>query len=223
MPGGLRGLQNRCGQLCCPGWFDSFPLRHPLTLKGVTGIGFCYSVRTATSRGAPSAQLVPNYGSRIGHWIGKPNSDFLLEKPSAQLVPSYFRRLSATEWGSAFGTSPTTNVRECQCGGCAANKLRCDVLTKTANYLCVSSPPAESNVSASSAPPLMDKKEVAEWLHVCSRTIDNWLLEGWMPVIQLGPRIQRFNPHHILAAIEELFGRGHGYQVPDARKTLNAA
>jgi len=69
----------------------------------------------------------------------------------------------------------------------------------------------------------MDKKEVAEWLNVCSRTIDNWLLEGWMPVIQLSPRIQRFNPLHILEAIEELYGKGHGYQKPQRRETLNVA
>ena len=58
---------------------------------------------------------------------------------------------------------------------------------------------------------LMNKQQVAEWLGVCVKTIDNWLLEGWLPVIQPSPRIQRFNPTQILAAMEELFGRGHGY------------
>jgi hypothetical protein len=28
MPGGGRGLQNRCGAVTVPGWFNSFPLRH---------------------------------------------------------------------------------------------------------------------------------------------------------------------------------------------------
>lgn len=27
MPGGGRGLQNRCGAVTVPGWFNSFPLR----------------------------------------------------------------------------------------------------------------------------------------------------------------------------------------------------
>lgn len=28
MPGGGRGLQNRCGAVMVSGWFNSFPLRH---------------------------------------------------------------------------------------------------------------------------------------------------------------------------------------------------
>ncbi len=30
MPGGHRGLQNRCGAVMVPAWFDSLPLRHLL-------------------------------------------------------------------------------------------------------------------------------------------------------------------------------------------------
>lgn len=61
------------------------------------------------------------------------------------------------------------------------------------------------------APSLLDKRELAAWLHVCVKTIDNWLLEGWLPVIQPSARIQRFNPVQVLNAMESLFGRGHGY------------
>ncbi|MEZ5303066.1 MAG: hypothetical protein R3F11_20850 [Verrucomicrobiales bacterium] len=62
-----------------------------------------------------------------------------------------------------------------------------------------------------SAPALMDKRELSDWLHVCIKPIDNWLLEGLLPVIQPSPRIQRFNPAQVLAAMEQLHGRGHGY------------
>ncbi len=78
-----------------------------------------------------------------------------------------------------------------------------------------------NRITEDGTPPLLDKKEAAEWLSVCTRTIDHWLLEGWMPVIQLSPRIQRFNPRHILAAIEELYGKGHGYPQRQPRKQLD--
>lgn len=67
-------------------------------------------------------------------------------------------------------------------------------------------------------PPLMDKKELADWLQVCVKTIDNWLLEGWLPVIQPSPRIQRFNPVQVLATMERLHGRGAGYKGADRRQ-----
>ena len=69
------------------------------------------------------------------------------------------------------------------------------------------------------APVLMNKQQLAEWLGVCVKTIDNWLFEGWLPVIQPSPRIQRFNPTQILASMEELFGRGHGYPEQKAGST----
>ena len=198
-------------------WLVRFLPSPPLPLHEVfTAANLCHSVRNRCNREALSAQLVPNYRPRIGHRIAKSKNAIWLEKLSAQLVPSYpaqiFEILASAERPEK---APAMSELE--------RRFRCDVCDETANYRFVSEPSPTPRTIPDHAPPLMDKKEVAEWLNVCSRTIDNWLLEGWMPVIQLSPRIQRFNPLHILEAIEELYGKGHGYQKPQRRETLNVA
>lgn len=87
------------------------------------------------------------------------------------------------------------------------------------NYRPMSDEPTPPHHPIEGAPVLMNKQQVAEWLGVCVKTIDNWLFEGWLPVIQPSPRIQRFNPTQILASMEELFGRGHGYPEQKAGST----
>ena len=76
----------------------------------------------------------------------------------------------------------------------------------------------QPTISPDDAPALLCKQELADWLNVCVKTVDNWLLEGWLPVIQPSPRIQQFNPVRVLAAMEELHGKGHGYQTTYRRR-----
>ena len=91
------------------------------------------------------------------------------------------------------------------------------------NYRLMSAETVPCHRSIEGAPVLMNKQQVADWLGVCVKTIDNWLLEGWLPVIQPSPRIQRFNPTRILATMEELFGRGNGYEEGnDSSATIHA-
>jgi len=198
-------------------WLVRFLPSPPLPLHEVfTAANLCHSVRNRCIREALSAQLVPNYRPRIGHQITKSKNAIWLEKLSAQLVPSYAAQIFEI-LASAERPEKAPAMSELE------RRFRCDVCDETANYRFVSEPSPTPRTIPDHAPPLMDKKEVADWLNVCSRTIDNWLLEGWMPVIQLSPRIQRFNPLHILEAIEELYGKGHGYQKPQRRETLNVA
>ena len=198
-------------------WLVRFlPFPPPPHFEGLTAASKYRSAGFLCLREVLSAQLVPNYRPRIGHQITKSKNAIWLEKLSAQLVPSYpaqiFEILASAERPEK---APAMSELE--------RRFRCDVCDETANYRFVSEPSPTPRTIPDHAPPLMDKKEVADWLNVCSRTIDNWLLEGWMPVIQLSPRIQRFNPLHILEAIEELYGKGHGYQKPQRRETLNVA
>ncbi len=199
-------------------WLVRFlPFPPPPHFEGLTAASKYRSAGFLCLREVLSAQLVPNYRPRIGHRIAKPKNGNLSGNLSAQLVPSYQARFFSWHVGSQTGPGRSARLQ------CSARRFRCDVSEETANYLFVSDKLPTPRRCADHAPPLMDKREVAEWLNVCSRTIDNWLLEGWMPVIQLTPRIQRFNPLHILAAIEELYGKGHGYQKPQRRKALNVA
>ncbi len=190
------------------GWFNSFPLRHS-HIEIVTTTIFGCSARISGSNFSASAHSVPKLSRHFGRREGKQRSTDSIRIASAHSVPKLkltFQRLRLHQNSTA--SIPTVgsscHVSEELFGDGSfgiANLTGMDVLPDD---------PAPTELQCE-APALMTKQELAGWLNVCVKTIDNWLLEGWLPVIQPSPRIQRFNPTQILVAMEELHGRGHGY------------
>jgi len=116
----------------------------------------------ARTRIPSSAQLVPSF-------LGIHTAVALPEKPAERVVYAVYKARSHR----------------------VADSKACDVIAIDANHLGVKAQ-FEETPAEQKPPSLMDKASVAQWLGVCVKTVDNWLLEGWLPVLQPSPRIQRF-------------------------------
>ena len=185
-------------------------------LKRLRGISLVPNLERSAPKGALSAQLVPINEALLARESDNWRTVTLKANLSAQLVAK-----SATVTSRIVGWSLT--ILPCRRNRSLWRLFQgSDVGALLANFLVVEHD--SSTIKTAQAPVLMDKRELADWLCVCVKTIDNWLLEGWLPVIQPSPRIQRFNPVQILKTMEELHGRGHGYEeeAPIRRNTIHA-